>query len=89
MSQMDGLADEVSLVKQAMAFGHKGIAITDHNGCQAFPHVYSMVSEYNRKIENPEDKFKAIYGTELTMVDDEVYLLTAHSVEHLLGKHHE
>jgi rRNA maturation RNase YbeY len=23
------------------------------------------------------------------MVDDEVYLLTAHSVEHLLGKHHE
>ncbi len=75
MSQMDGLADEVSLVKQAMAFGHKGIAITDHNGCQAFPHVYSMVSEYNRKIEKPEDKFKAIYGTELTMVDDEVYTI--------------
>ncbi|HSX18837.1 MAG TPA: rRNA maturation RNase YbeY [Candidatus Saccharimonadales bacterium] len=23
------------------------------------------------------------------MVDDEVYLLTAHSTEHLLGKHHE
>lgn len=23
------------------------------------------------------------------MVDDEVYLLVAHSVEHLLGKHHE
>ncbi len=75
MSQMDGLADEVALVKQAMAFGHKGIAITDHNGCQAFPHVYSTVSEYNRKIENPEDKFKAIYGTELTMVDDEVYTI--------------
>ena len=75
MSQMDGLADEVALVKQAMAFGHKGIAITDHNGCQAFPHVYSLVSDYNRKIEKPEDKFKAIYGTELTMVDDEVYTI--------------
>jgi len=75
MSQMDGLADEVALIKQAMAFGHKGIAITDHNGCQAFPHVYSTVSDYNRKIENPEDKFKAIYGTELTMVDDEVYTI--------------
>jgi len=75
MSQMDGLADEVALVKQAMAFGHKGIAITDHNGCQAFPHVYSTVRDYNSKIENPEDKFKAIYGTELTMVDDEVYTI--------------
>lgn len=31
----------------------------------------------------------ALAGTEDVMVDDEVYKLTAHSVEHLLGKHHE
>src|SRR5574344_25531 len=59
MSQMDGVADEIALVKQAMAFGHRGIAITDHNGCQAFPHVFNTVTEYNKKIENEEDKFKA------------------------------
>ena len=31
----------------------------------------------------------ALAGTEDIMVDDEVYKLVAHSVEHLLGKHHE
>ncbi|MDD6223657.1 MAG: exonuclease domain-containing protein, partial [bacterium] len=71
MSQMDGLADEVKLVKQAMKWGHKGIAITDHNGCQAFPHVYNTVRDYNKGKEEHE-KFKAIYGTELLLIDDSV-----------------
>lgn len=31
----------------------------------------------------------ALAGLEDIMVDDEVYKLVAHSVEHLLGKHHE
>ncbi len=75
MSQMDGVVEEVELIKKAISWGHKGIAITDHNGCQAFPHAFSTVTEYNKKVEKPEDKFKVIYGTELTMVDDEVYTI--------------
>ncbi len=71
MSQMDGVADEVKLVKQAMKWGHKAIAITDHNGCQAFPNVYHLVRDYNAGKEE-KDKFKALYGTELVMVDDNV-----------------
>ena len=71
MSQMDGVADEVKLVKQAMKWGHKAIAITDHNGVQAFPHVYNLVRDYNKGKED-KDKFKALYGTELVMVDDNV-----------------
>ena len=71
MSQMDGVADEVKLVKQAMKWGHKAIAITDHNGVQAFPHVYNLVRDYN-KGKDDKDKFKALYGTELVMVDDNV-----------------
>ncbi len=71
MSQMDGVVDEVKLVKQAIAWGHSAIAITDHNGVQAFPHVYNLVRDYNKGKEE-KDKFKAIYGTELTMVDNEV-----------------
>ena len=71
MSGMDGVADEVKLVKQAMKWGHKAIAITDHNGCQAFPHVYNLVRDYN-KGKDEKDKFKALYGTELVMVDDNV-----------------
>lgn len=31
----------------------------------------------------------SLAGQDDIMVDDEVYKLTAHSVEHLLGKHHE
>ena len=74
MSQMDGVADEVALVKRAMAFGHRGIAITDHNGCQAFPHVFSTVSSYN-KGKSKDDRFKAIYGTELTLINDTVNIV--------------
>lgn len=71
MSQMDGLADEILLVNQAISWGHKAIAITDHNGCQAFPHVFNTVTSYN-KGKSDEEKFKAIYGTELTLIDDSV-----------------
>ena len=66
MSQMDSVCDEIELVKRAMAFGHKGIAITDHDCCQAFPHVFSEVTAYNKnnkkalkgKIEEIENKIK-------------------------------
>ena len=75
MSQMDGIADEVELVKQAIAWGHKAIAITDHNAVQAFPHVFDYVKGYNKgKDENK--RFKAIYGLETTMIDDKVNIIT-------------
>ena len=71
MSQMDGVADCKKILKQAIAFGHKAIAITDHNGCQSFPDAYHFATDYNKGKEE-DDKFKVIYGTELTMVDDEI-----------------
>ncbi len=49
MSQMDGVIDEGDLVKQAMEWGHPGIAITDHDCCQAFPHVFDDIKAYNKK----------------------------------------
>ncbi len=78
MSAMDGvsLVDKhgVSLVKQAIKWGHKAIAITDHSGCQAFPNAYHMVQDYN-KGKPLEEHFKVIYGTELTIVDDNVEIV--------------
>ena len=71
MSQMDGVIKEEALIKRAMAFGHKGIAITDHNGCQAFPSVFNLVKNLNK---DREDKFKVIYGTELTLIDDTIQI---------------
>jgi DNA polymerase-3 subunit alpha (Gram-positive type) len=53
MSQMDGVIDEIKLVKQAIKWGHPAIAITDHDGCQAFPHVFNEVTKYNKGLEAP------------------------------------
>ena len=86
MSQMDGVADEVELVNQAIIWGHKAIAITDHNGCQAFPHVFNTVTSYN-KGKPDDEKFKAIYGTELTLIDDTVNIVVRPTDGDLLETH--
>lgn len=78
MSQMDGLTKvdlgkhTCELVSRAIEMGYKGVAITDHSGCQAFPIAYGIISSYNKKIEDPKEHFKGLYGTELTVVDDTV-----------------
>lgn len=75
MSQMDGCVDAKKLLKTATKWGHKAIAITDHNCCQSFPDVYHFVTDYN-KGKNDDEKFKALYGCELTMVDDTINIVT-------------
>ncbi|MBQ3021149.1 MAG: PolC-type DNA polymerase III [Bacilli bacterium] len=75
MSQMDGCVDAKKLLKTATKWGHKAIGITDHNGCQSFPDVYHFVTDYN-KGKSEEDKFKAIYGSEMVLVDDTVRIVT-------------
>lgn len=86
MSQMDGVSDEVKLVKQAMKWGHRGIAITDHNGAQAFPHVFNLVRDYNKKLKEGQEPFKAIYGTELTLIDDTVDIVIRKTDDILLDQ---
>lgn len=76
MSQMDGVIDEVDLVKQAMKFGMNAVAITDHNGVQGFPHVFNFVTDHNKHLQEGEEPFKAIYGCELIMIDDNVDIVT-------------
>ena len=76
MSQMDGVIDEVDVVKQALKFGMRTVAITDHNGVQGFPHVFNMVTDHNKNLKDGEEPFKAIYGCELLMIDDNVDILT-------------
>jgi len=83
MSQMDGVMDEVEYIKQAISFGHRAAAITDHNGCQAFPHVFNEITSYNKGKEESE-KFKGLYGTELTLIDDSVDIVIRGTKENLL-----
>ncbi len=75
MSQMDGVIDEVKLVKNAIALGHRAVAITDHNGCQAFPHVFNTITAYNKSLPEGKEHFKGLYGSELTMVDDTIRIV--------------
>ena len=57
MSQMDGLtrldlgAHTCELVSRTIDMGYRGVAITDHNGCQAFPIAYQIIKGYNKGVK--------------------------------------
>lgn len=60
MSMMDGMTDAAVLVKRAIEWGHKAIAITDHGVVQAYPEAVSASG----------GKIKIIYGMEGYFIDD-------------------
>ena len=70
MSQMDGVVDPGTLVKEAKRLGHKAIAITDHNCVQAYPEVFHAVKDINKKLGEGEEPFKVIYGAEMNLIFD-------------------
>lgn len=90
MSQMDGITGidlnkhTCELVSKCIEMGYRGVAITDHSGCQAFPIAYSIISAHNKKIEDASQHFKGLYGTELTLVDDTVDIVIRPSDDSLM-----
>ncbi len=63
MSQMDGMTSATDLIKRAMKWGWKSIAITDHGVVQAFPEAHKLLGR-----DNPD--MKIIYGVEAYFVPD-------------------
>ena len=63
MSQMDAISSCEDLIKRAMKWGWKSIAITDHGVVQAFPEAHKFLG-----IDNPD--MKVIYGVEAYLVPD-------------------
>ncbi len=63
MSQMDGMTSATDLIKRAMKWGWKSIAITDHGVVQAFPEAHKLLGR-----NNPD--MKVIYGVEAYLVPD-------------------
>ena len=61
MSAMDGMSSAKSIVKKAMSWGHKAVAITDHGCVQAFPEACNTARGSD---------FKVIYGCECYLVND-------------------
>ena len=83
MSQMDGCVPVEDLIKTAKRWGHKGIAVTDHDGVQSFPNAFNLVRDMNKNLEEGEEPFKVIYGAELVMVDDSVDIVVRPTDEKL------
>lgn len=56
MSQMDGITKldlgkhTCELISRCIDMGYKGVAITDHSGCQAFPIAFQLITSHNKGI---------------------------------------
>ncbi len=69
MSQMDAVTPATELIKRAMKWGMKSIAITDHGVVQSFPDAHKMLG-----FDNPD--MKVIYGVEAYLVPDKSNIVT-------------
>lgn len=69
MSQMDAMTSAKDLIKRAMKWGMKSIAITDHGVVQAFPEAHKMLG-----YDNPD--MKVIYGVEAYLAPDKNAIVT-------------
>ncbi len=65
MSQMDAMTSATDLIKRAMKWGMKSIAITDHGVVQAFPEAHKLLG-----VDNPD--MKVIYGVEAYLAPDKM-----------------
>ncbi len=69
MSQMDAMTSAADLIKRAMKWGMKSIAITDHGVVQAFPEAHKLLG-----YDNPD--MKIIYGVEAYLAPDKNAIVT-------------
>ncbi len=72
MSNMDALTDTKAAIKQAAAWGHRAIAITDHGCCQSFTDALHTVEAWGGgpKVAGTDDVIKILYGCEGYLVED-------------------
>ena len=65
MSQMDAVTPCQDLLKRAMKWGMKSIAITDHGVVQSFPDAFHLLDGHFKDL-------KVIYGVEAYLANDDV-----------------
>ena len=72
MSNMDALTNTDAAIKQAAAWGHRAIAITDHGCCQSFTDALHTVESWKGppKVAGTDETIKILYGCEGYYVND-------------------
>ncbi|MDL2292449.1 PolC-type DNA polymerase III [Acholeplasma sp. OttesenSCG-928-E16] len=77
MSNMDAVVDVSDYINQAIKWGHKAIAFTDHNSLNAYPDIHKAIKGKD---------IKPIFGVELDFLDDASFKLTSDSDTDILLK---
>ncbi len=72
MSDMDATTPAGELVKQANAWGHRAVAITDHGNLQSYPEAMNTIE----KLQKDGSEMKMIYGVEAYFVNDSSALVS-------------
>ena len=77
MSNMDALTNTKAAIKQAAAWGHRAIAITDHGCVQSFTDALHVVEDWKGppKVAGTDEPIKILYGCEgyyINDVDDKI-----------------
>ena len=72
MSNMDALTNTEAAIRQAAAWGHRAIAITDHGCCQSFTDALHTVENKKKPpiVAGTEEKIKVLYGCEGYYIND-------------------
>ena len=72
MSNMDALTNTKDAIKQAAAWGHRAIAITDHGCVQSFTDALHTIEDWKGapKVAGTDEVIKVLYGCEGYYVND-------------------
>ncbi len=72
MSNMDALTDTTAAIKQAAAWGHPAIAITDHGCVQSFTEAHHVIDGRGGapKVAGTDKPIKVLYGCEGYFIND-------------------
>ena len=72
MSNMDALTSTKAAIKQAAAWGHKAIAITDHGCVQSFTDALHVLEDWKGapKVAGTDETIKVLYGCEGYYIND-------------------
>ncbi len=85
MSNMDALTNTEAAIKQAAAWGHRAIAITDHGCCQSFTDAFHVVGNPKKapKVAGTDEPIKVLYGCEGYYVNDVDDRIVVHGAKNM------